>query len=137
MTRNELIDVLSVIAAATRRTVGETDVEIWGSVIGHLDKDLALEAVAMHIREKPGVWLEPGHVVANARSILRDRQQRSPLQLGPKVQEGPVKAAYDAVGALSADCPACEAPAGEFCVGGKGKPRRMPCPKRIPRQEAS
>ena len=137
MTRNELIDVLSVIAAATRRTVGETDVEIWGSVIGHLDKDLALEAVAMHIREKPGVWLEPGHVVANARGILRDRAARSPLQLGPKVQEGPVKAAYDAVGALSADCPACEAPAGEFCVGGKGKPRRMPCPKRIPRQEAS
>jgi hypothetical protein len=137
MTRNELIDVLSVIAAATRRTVGETDVEIWGSVIGHLDKDLALEAVAMHIREKPGVWLEPGHVVANARGILRDRAARSPLQLGPKVQEGPVKAAYDAVGALSVDCPACEAPAGEFCVGGKGKPRRMPCPKRIPRQEAS
>jgi len=137
MNRNDVIDVLSVVAAATRRTVGETDVQIWGGVIGHLSKEVALEAVQEHLRTRPGVWLEPGHVAVTARGILRDRQQRSPLQLGPKVQEGPVKAAYDAVGALSVDCPACEAPVGEFCVGGRGKPRRMPCPKRIPRQEAS
>lgn len=137
MNRNDVIDVLTAVAAGTRRTVGNADVEIWGSVIGHLDKQLALEAVAIHFREAPGVWLEPGHVIANARAIVRDRQQRAPLQLGPKVQRGPVEAAYEAVGALRVDCPACEVIAGNFCVRADGSQRRMPCPSRIPHAEAS
>lgn len=71
MNRNETIDVLSVVAAATRRTVGESDVEIWHGIIGELTKDLALQAVHRHLRDCPGVWLEPGHVYQKAREIRR------------------------------------------------------------------
>lgn len=76
MNRNDVIDVLSVVAAATRRSVGETDVAIWEPIIGSLSKDLALQAVRDHIRENPGVWLEPGHVYQRARAIRRDEMER-------------------------------------------------------------
>lgn len=76
MNRNDVVDVLSVVAAATRRTVGEVDVEIWQGIIGPLAKDVALEAVRDHLRDKPGVWLEPGHVYQRAREILRERNSK-------------------------------------------------------------
>src|ERR1700752_1667575 len=76
MNRDKVIDVLTVVAATDRRTVGEADVTMWTAVMGHLPKDLALQAVVDHFREKPGVWLEPGHVVAAARAISRDRIMR-------------------------------------------------------------
>lgn len=77
MNRDDVIDVLSVIAAATRRSVGEADVAIWEPVIGALPKDLALQAVRDHIRDSPGVWLEPGHVYQRARAIRRDDMERN------------------------------------------------------------
>lgn len=137
MNRDDVIDVLSVVAAATRRTVGETDVEIWGGIIGHLTRDIAMKAVRAHLQTKPGVWLEPGHVAQEAAAILRDQASRLPLQLGPANQEGAVASAYDATDALRVECPACEAPVGEFCVRPDGSLRRMPCPKRILFQEVS
>ncbi|MES5383874.1 hypothetical protein [Mycolicibacterium conceptionense] len=76
MNRNDVIDVLSVVAAATRRTIGETDVEVWQRIIAPLPKDVAMEAVRDHLRDKPGVWLEPGHVYQRAREIMRERNCR-------------------------------------------------------------
>lgn len=78
MNRNDVIDVLSVVAAATRRSVGETDVEIWLGVIGDLDKPDALQAVRDHLHDRPGVWLEPGHIVERVRAARRDRLEREP-----------------------------------------------------------
>ncbi|MCH9731658.1 MAG: hypothetical protein K0U84_18610 [Actinomycetia bacterium] len=78
MNRNDVIDVLTVVAAATRRTVGESDVDVWQAVIGDCDKHLALQAVRDHLRHKPGVWLEPGHVYEGARAIRRDQLAREP-----------------------------------------------------------
>ena len=76
MNRNDVIDVLTVVAAATRRTVGEADVTIWAGIIGELDKELALRAIQSHLKHRPGVWLEPGHVYEGARSIRRDELAR-------------------------------------------------------------
>jgi hypothetical protein len=75
----DVIDILSAAAAVDRRTVGESEVFMWHQIIGHLDKTLALQAVVEHFREQPGVWLEPGHIVANVRSTLRDRYERETL----------------------------------------------------------
>lgn len=77
MTRDEVIDVLSVVAAATRRTVGELDVTIWQGVIGSLDKADAIQAVGDHLRDKPGVWLEPGHVYQRARENTRNKSMNA------------------------------------------------------------
>ncbi len=76
MTRDDVIDVLTAVAAGDRRTVGHADVEFWQAVMGDLPKTLALQAVRNHFRERPGVWLEPGHVVAGVRALRRDQLDR-------------------------------------------------------------
>lgn len=76
MNRDDIIDLLTAIAAGDRRTVGNADVEFWQAIVSDVPKDLALEAVRNHFRERPGVWLEPGHIVQGARDIQRERLQR-------------------------------------------------------------
>ncbi len=85
MNRDDVIDVLSVVAAATRRTVGEVDVDVWQAVIGELPVmgmvrgervNMPLKAVRDHLAEQPGVWLEPGHVHQRVRAMIRDHLER-------------------------------------------------------------
>lgn len=100
MTRDDVIDILTVVAASDRRTVGQADVDVWQAIIGDLFKDLALQAVRDHMRDRPGVWLEPGHVYQRARAIHRDELDRtSPPEIEPPHGEhypGNAKAAQDA-----------------------------------------
>lgn len=76
MNRDEVIDVLTAVAACDRRTVGESDVTVWLSIIGDLPKNLALQAVLEHFKYRPGVWLEPGHVRAGVAEIRREQYAR-------------------------------------------------------------
>ncbi len=76
MNRNDIIDLLTVIAAGDRRTIGTADIDFWHTIVADVPKDLALEAVKRHFRERPGVWLEPGHIVQGARTIHNERLQR-------------------------------------------------------------
>lgn len=77
MNRNDVIDVLTAVAAADRRTVGEADVDIWLSVLVDLPLDSALEAVRDHLREQPDTWMQPGHVYQRARRLRAVRAQES------------------------------------------------------------
>ncbi|MFV8049921.1 hypothetical protein [Mycobacterium sp. 48b] len=77
MNRNDVIDVLTAIAAADRRTIGQADVEIWQAVIGELPVGVALEAVRDHLRHQPDTWIQPGHVYQRARKILAERAQNA------------------------------------------------------------
>src|SRR6476620_1328278 len=132
MNRDDVIDVLTAVAAADRRTVGEADVDVWQAVIGDLPKDLALQAVRDHLREKPGVWLEPGHIYERVRAIRRDQLEREPDEhrdarqeaLAAKVaQDIAVLAATKAipkyqrpdVNPLTVKCPWCKAGIGTRC----------------------
>lgn len=136
MNRNDVIDVLTAVAAATRRTIGEADVEIWQGVIGEDDVTLALKAVRDHLRECPGVWLEPGHVHQRVRAFVRERLERESdaerearqKTLEAKVLEdevaelaarkalpGPLKYVRPAASALLVKCPWCSATAGTRC----------------------
>ncbi|PND55526.1 hypothetical protein CRM90_22510 [Mycobacterium sp. ENV421] len=83
MNRDEVIDVLSAVAAGDRRTVGAADVDVWQAVIGDLPVDLALQAVRNHLRNRPDVWLQPGHVYQAARAIRREQAEREPIETGP------------------------------------------------------
>jgi hypothetical protein len=138
MNRNDVIDVLSVVAAATRRTIGETDVDVWQAIIGDLPKDLSLRAVRDHLRDKPGVWLEPGHVHERVRAIRLDQQQREPDEAREARQQALESKVADRVTELAADkaipsdapkyqrrgihpaltvrCPFCHASQGQPCV---------------------
>jgi hypothetical protein len=128
-----VIDVLTAVAAADRRTVGNADVDVWHAVIGDLPKDLALRAVRDHLREKPGVWLEPGHIYERVRAIRRDQLEREPDEqrnarqeaLAAKVAEEVAElAASKAVpkyrrpnaSPLTVKCPWCKAGIGTRCV---------------------
>jgi len=75
MNRNDVIDVLTVIAAGDRRTVGEADVSLWLGTIGGLDKADAIAAVGKHFQTSEK-WLMPVHLIALAREIARDRMMR-------------------------------------------------------------
>lgn len=77
MTRDDVIDILTAVSAGDRRTVGQSDVEVWQAIIGELPKDFALQAVRDHMRDRPGVWLEPGHVYQRARALRRDELDRA------------------------------------------------------------
>lgn len=136
MTRDDVIDVLTVVAAGDRRTVGQADVDVWFAVIGDLDKDLALRAVRDHLRECPGVWLEPGHVYQRARAIRRDQLEREPdharearqRALEAKVAEGVAEIAagkeirfqrpsrLGGTSPLRVRCPWCGAGVGQHCT---------------------
>ena len=144
MTRDDVIDVLSVVAAATRRTVGEADVKIWQEIIGGDDKQLALRAVRDHLAECPGVWLEPGHVHQRVRAFVRDQLEReSDAEREARQESLTAKAAVEELAATKAipsaelkiqrpelnpllvKCNWCKADAGSPCtVPGSTEPLR-------------
>jgi hypothetical protein len=133
MNRNDVIDLLSAIAAADRRTVGKADVEVWQQVIGELPKGLAIQAMRDHWREEPGVWLEPGHIFQRVRAFMRDHLEREPddyrearqaaidAKAAPDTEDrghwvGPLKHHRPQVNWLKLVCPHCGARAGARCV---------------------
>lgn len=76
MNKSDVVDVLTMVAAGDRRTVGDADVQMWHLVIGDIPKDFALSAVVAHRRDRPGVWIEPGHI-AERWAVFRREQSKN------------------------------------------------------------
>ena len=77
MNQNDVIDVLTAVAAGDRRTVGPEDVQLWGMVLdADMPKTFALEAVLAHFKERPDTWLQPGHIQQRWRDYRRDQLAR-------------------------------------------------------------
>jgi hypothetical protein len=70
---DEMVDLLTLIAARDNRTVGQTTVAVWLEDIGDLAYADAREAVAAHFREEPGVWLMAAHVRQRVKKIRAAR----------------------------------------------------------------
>lgn len=68
MRRADVARLLTIAAAVDNRNLdgvqGDAAVGAWGQVIGHLGFEECVAAVAQHRRTAPGVYLEPGHVLA-------------------------------------------------------------------------
>ena len=75
MNGEELGKVVAEVQVGDNRKVDEVVLKAWRASIGHLLFEDAVEGVRLHRVERPGVWLEPGHVIANVRIIQR-RQER-------------------------------------------------------------
>lgn len=110
MNRNDVIDVLTVVAGATRRTIGEADVDVWQAVIGELPVmgmvrgekiNMPFKAVRDHLAEQPGVWLEPGHVYQRVRAMIREELDREPESVRTARQEALAAKAAEDVAALA------------------------------------
>jgi hypothetical protein len=134
MTPEDIIDILAAVAAIDRRTVGESDVIVWHAIIGDLNKQDAMTAVLSHFRECPGIWLEPGHIVAGVRAIRHDRYEReraeyereerdtkmalivAELAEAKSIPDDPRRYRNRRPGALSIACPWCHATSGTRCT---------------------
>jgi hypothetical protein len=78
--RNEVIDLLTLIASYDRRTAGNADVAAWKLAVGDLDFADAQAAAVEHYRESAD-WITPAHVrklVRAARNARQDRVIASP-----------------------------------------------------------
>lgn len=91
MTPEQTVDLLSLIAARDRRTVGKTDVMAWHTDVGDLAFEDCREAVALHFRESTD-WLMPAHVRQLVRRIRDDRLRNADKVVPPADPDDP--AAY-------------------------------------------
>lgn len=151
MMRNEVIDLLTMIQAFDKRTVGEPDVVAWedSAKRGRWTYDEASEAVreyyAKTTSERP--FIMPSHItnmVRANREIEHMRFQRDSLPpINPRVREAieqvaetthiPAEPRPMRNNALSVVCPHCKAPIGQTCTRPRliGRPKpMMPHPSR-------
>ena len=92
---DEMVDLLTYIAAADRRTIGNTDVKVWldaATDAGWPSMTAAYRAVVKHRNEQPGKWLEPGHVTC---ILDRVRRQASATYQRPTDQQIPMDVLSD------------------------------------------
>ncbi|GIH69465.1 zinc finger domain-containing protein [Sphaerimonospora thailandensis] len=76
MDKHQTIDLLSAIAAIDKRKIGQTEVNTWHMILGHLDLDDALQATAHHFATSTD-YLMPVHIVTGVKRIRADRLDRS------------------------------------------------------------
>lgn len=75
LTWDETVDLLKVVTAKDRRTIGEGDIHFWFAVARQADwpsLDFAIAAVVRFASDQPGAWLEPGHITAYWRDLKRE-----------------------------------------------------------------
>ncbi|KDE14234.1 hypothetical protein [Rhodococcus aetherivorans] len=159
LTRDDVIDILTAIAAYDRRTIGEGDIAAWGAALRpDLDRQLAIEAVRIHNATSED-WIKPVHVnklavdIRKDRADREDREAREARQLDNDTRHGlvidqdgtalnaglsinadgpPVPGAYQVNDAVERDCPTCKAEPYEPCTNRiNGNSRRMPCTARL------
>lgn len=80
MNRDEIIDLLSLIAARDRRTVGNADVLAWSEDVGDLTFADAQAAVSRHFQESRD-WIMPADVRRHVRAIRTERHANTDLIL--------------------------------------------------------
>lgn len=72
---NDVVDILTVVTMADRRTTGELDVQWWLVQANYgqwPSKDFAIAAVIKHAAERPDVWLNPGHITCIWNDVRRE-----------------------------------------------------------------
>jgi hypothetical protein len=74
MTPDQTAKVLAKIQLGDNRVVDALTLREWLDTIGYLDFDDAIQAVTLHRRESTE-YLQPAHVIRNAKRIREDRPQ--------------------------------------------------------------
>lgn len=77
MNRSEAAQLLGVLAAYDRRTVGDPDVLAWACALDDLRLTDAMDAVHQHYRTS-SEWLDPNHVRRLVKAVRADRLERAP-----------------------------------------------------------
>lgn len=82
MDHREVHRLLVQASAIDGRIVTELTVAAWADTNGmsRVALDDAIAALNMHRAESPGVWVEPGHIIANARRVQAQRERDERLR---------------------------------------------------------
>lgn len=72
MKHSEVSDLLGIVAANDRRTIGDADVLLWGEALKDLDPKDAAAAVMHHITTSTD-WLTPVHILRRVREVHLQR----------------------------------------------------------------
>lgn len=78
MDEREAFQLLTLASARDNRTVSQSVAMVWAADLERVALVDAVDALTLHYREQPGVWLQPGHVIAGARRVrvARERVER-------------------------------------------------------------
>src|SRR6266436_2116926 len=82
MTSDEVFDLLEVIAACDRRTVGESDADVWEALVGDLELNDARIAVLAHYRESRE-FVMPADIRQRVKDMQIQRLERTPVPPPP------------------------------------------------------
>lgn len=85
--------LLTRISYVDNREVTEEAIASWQSIIGDVPYDLAIEAMELHFRESPGVYIMPGHVLEGARRLHRERKRQTAQAVQTKRSSEEIRAA--------------------------------------------
>jgi hypothetical protein len=92
VTRNEVIDLLTLIASFDRRTAGKTDVAAWQATVGDLAWPDAQAAVVEHYRESTE-WLMPAHIRQRVAAMRQARLDAAgPTEIPEHLADRPLDA---------------------------------------------
>lgn len=69
MEEREAFQLLTLASARDNRTVSQSVAAVWASDLEDVVLEDAVAALTLHYRERPDVWLQPGHVIAGARRV--------------------------------------------------------------------
>lgn len=62
MNRDETIQLLKLVVAGDRRTIGPEDIQYWQAMLANIDLGDAVNALVMIRRREPDKWIDPGHI---------------------------------------------------------------------------
>jgi hypothetical protein len=77
MNRDDTQELLSTVQSFDNRRVDATVISLWHELLERYTKDECIDAVVQHKAERPGDWLEPGHIIQIVRAARNDRFERS------------------------------------------------------------
>jgi hypothetical protein len=62
MTRDDIVQLLQLVVAGDRRTIGPEDVAYWHAMLAPIPLARAIEALVLIQRREPDKWIRPGHI---------------------------------------------------------------------------
>lgn len=91
MIEPEAFQLLTLASARDNRKVSQSTAKVWADDLSDVSLVDAAAALREHYRERPDVYLLPGHILSGARKIWKQRreQQRIQRQLTERTAEPP------------------------------------------------